>query len=67
MDYSVSSLLTLVVVVLALLAALAIAVGLAYVPMRLLVEQMTRNVQQFIKRQRERRRIGRGTPDRRHG
>jgi flagellar biogenesis protein FliO len=66
MECSVSSILTLVVVLLALLAALAIAIGLAYVPMRLLLSQMARNVREIIQRQRERRRMERGTPDRRH-
>jgi hypothetical protein len=56
-----SSLVTIVVVA----AAVALAVGLAYVPMRLLVTTMARNVRQFIQRQRDRRRIARDTPDRR--
>jgi hypothetical protein len=56
-----SSLVTIVVVA----AAVALAVGLAYVPMRLLVMTMARNVRQFIQRQRDRRRIARDTPDRR--
>lgn len=60
-----SSLITIAVVILALVAALAIALGLAYIPMRLLVGQMARTVRQFIQRQRDRRRIERGTPDRR--
>jgi hypothetical protein len=55
----------MVVVVLALAVALAIGLALAYVPMRLLVSQMARNVTQFIQRQRDRRRVARGTPDRR--
>jgi hypothetical protein len=49
----------------AMAAAIVIAVALAYVPMRLLVGQMARNVRQFIERQRDRRRAERGTPDRR--
>lgn len=49
----------------AMVAAIAIAIGLAYVPMRLLVGQMARNVRQFIERQRDRRRAERDTPDRR--
>ena len=61
-----SALTTLVVVVLALAVALAIGLGLAYVPMRLLVGQIARNVTQMIQRQRDRRRVERGTPDRRH-
>jgi hypothetical protein len=46
-------------------AAIAIAIGLAYVPMRLLVVHMARHVKQFIERQRDRRAAERGTPDRR--
>ena len=57
---------TVVVVTLAILVALAIGLALAYVPMRLLLSQMARNVQQFIQRQRDRRRVVRDTPDRRH-
>jgi flagellar biogenesis protein FliO len=61
-----SSLTTLLVVGLALIVALALGLALAYVPMRLLVAQMARNVSNFIQRQRDRRRVERGTPDRRH-
>ncbi|HKR65296.1 MAG TPA: hypothetical protein VJZ00_16305 [Thermoanaerobaculia bacterium] len=61
-----SSIMTLVVLIVALLVALGIGLALAYVPMRLLVGQMARHVQQFIQRQRDRRRVERGTPDRRH-
>lgn len=61
-----SSLTTLIAVVLAIILALAIGLALAYLPMRLLVAQMARNVTTFIARQRDRRRIERGTPDRRH-
>ncbi|HEX3111141.1 MAG TPA: hypothetical protein VHU41_18710 [Thermoanaerobaculia bacterium] len=56
-----SLLITLAVLALVLLLALA----LAYVPMRLLVTQMARNVRSFIQRQRERRAVERKTPDRR--
>jgi len=56
-----SLLITLAVVALVLLLALA----LAYVPMRLLVAQMARNVRSFIQRERERRAVARKTPDRR--
>ena len=52
---------TLGVIALVLLLALA----LAYVPMRLLLAQMARNVRSFIQRQRERRAVARDTPDRR--
>jgi hypothetical protein len=50
----------------ALALALVLSLALAYVPMRLLVGNMARNVRQFIQRQRDRRRIERDTPDRRH-
>ena len=57
---------TLIVVSLALLVALAVALGLAYLPMRLLMSRMAANITTFIQRQRDRRRVERGTPDRRH-
>jgi hypothetical protein len=53
----------LILVVLA--AALVIAIGLAFVPMRLLLTHIADNIQQFILRQRERRGISRQTPERR--
>jgi len=54
------------VITLAVLAlVLLLALALAYVPMRLLVTQMARNVRSFIQRQRERRAVERKTPDRR--
>jgi hypothetical protein len=46
-------------------AAVALGVALAYLPMRLLLSAIARNVREFIERQRERRRIARETPDRR--
>lgn len=52
---------------LAIVFAVALAIALAYLPMRVLVSQMARNVQQFIQRQRDRRRVDRDTPDRRAG
>jgi hypothetical protein len=61
------SVVTLTLLAAALLVAILIAVGLAYVPMRLLVGQIARNVKQYIQRERDRRRIARGTPDRRNG
>lgn len=51
--------------ILAILGAVVLAVALAYIPMRLLLTTMARNVQQFIQRQRDRRRAARDTPDRR--
>lgn len=61
-----SSFATILVVVLALAVALALGLALAYVPMRLLLGQMARNVTSFIQRQRDRRRVARETPDRRN-
>ncbi|MEA2166304.1 MAG: hypothetical protein QOK37_4431 [Thermoanaerobaculia bacterium] len=54
-------------IVVLLIAALAvvIAIGLAYLPLRLLVGHMARNLREFIQRQRERRHASRETPDRR--
>jgi hypothetical protein len=54
-------------IVVLIIAALAVilAVGLAYVPLRLLVGHIARNVREFIQRQRERRTVDRDTPDRR--
>jgi hypothetical protein len=56
-----SSIVTLLVVAGIILLALA----LAYVPMRLLLAQMAKNVREFIQRQRDRRNAPRETPDRR--
>ena len=50
---------------LVLVLAFALALALAYLPMRLLLAQMAKRVTAFIQRQRERRRVGRETPDRR--
>ena len=55
----------MVLTVLFLILAVVLALALAYVPMRLLLWQMARNVKAFIQRQRERRRVTRATPDRR--
>ena len=57
---------TLILLFLLMAVALALSIALAYLPMRLLLGQMARNVRQFMERQRERRRSERGTPDRRH-
>lgn len=54
-----------VVTILVIAGAILLGIALAYVPMRLLVSQIAKNVVQFIQRQRDRRRIARGTPDRR--
>ena len=56
----------LIVLFLLLAVALALSIALAYLPMRLLLGQMARNVREFIQRQRDRRHAERGTPDRRH-
>jgi hypothetical protein len=48
-----------------LAAALVLAIGLAWLPMRLLLTHIAANIQQFILRQRERRAAGRQTPERR--
>ena len=61
-----SSFVTLLLLILALAVALALGLALAYLPMRLLLGQMARNVSSFIQRQRDRRRVARETPDRRN-
>lgn len=60
------SIVTLIVLLLALAVTLVVAVGLAYLPMRLLMGKMAADISNFIKREKERRRVVRGTPDRRH-
>jgi hypothetical protein len=55
---------TIVILVIAALAMI-LAIGLAYVPLRLLVSHIARNVRAFIERQRERRSVERATADRR--
>jgi len=55
---------TIAVLVIAALAII-LALGLAYLPLRLLVGHIARNVREFIQRQRERRTVERATPDRR--
>jgi hypothetical protein len=54
----------IVVLVIAALAVI-LALGLAYLPLRLLVGHIAKNVREFIQRQRERRTAERPTPDRR--
>jgi uncharacterized protein YqfA (UPF0365 family) len=58
-----------VVTIIVAAAALTLALLFAYLPMRLLVAQMAKNVaapiRDFIQRQRDRRAMARGTPDRR--
>ena len=55
----------MILVAIVVAVAIALAIALAYVPMRLLLEQMAKNVRQFIQRQRDRRAMIRNTPDRR--
>ncbi|HEV7570675.1 MAG TPA: hypothetical protein VGQ21_04175 [Thermoanaerobaculia bacterium] len=55
---------TIVVLVIAALAVI-LALGLAYLPLRLLVGHIAKNVRAFIQRNRERRTVDRSTPDRR--
>jgi hypothetical protein len=54
-------------IVVLIIAALAVilAIGLAYLPLRLLLAHIGRNVREFIERRRERRTVDRVTPDRR--
>jgi len=54
-----------IITLLIIAAAIALGLALAYLPMRLLISQMAKNVKQFMQRQRERRRQDRDTPDRR--
>lgn len=54
-----------IVILLIAAVAVVVAIGLAYLPLRLLVEHMARNLREFIQRQRERRLVHRETPDRR--
>lgn len=56
-----SAILTLVVI----LVAVLLGIALAYVPMRLLLATMAKNIKQFIQRQRDRREVTRETPERR--
>jgi hypothetical protein len=51
--------------VLFVVLAVAFALALAYLPMKLLMLHIARSVTAFIERQRERRRVDRETPDRR--
>ena len=55
----------MILVLLVVAVGIVLAIALAYVPMRLLISQMAKNVQQFIQRQRDRRQMARETPDRR--
>ena len=60
---------SLLVILIIAAAAMTLALGLAYLPMRILLTQIAKRVaqpiQDFIQRQRDRRALGRPTPDRR--
>jgi hypothetical protein len=51
--------------ILFVILAVALALALAYLPMKLLLGHIAKTVSAFIERQRERRRVERETPDRR--
>ena len=57
------------VILIIVAAAVLLALGLAYLPMRILLAQMAKRVaepiREFIQRQRDRRALDRTTPDRR--
>ncbi len=53
------------VLLVVLAAALVLAIGFAFLPMRLLLTHMAANIQQFIVRQQERRVALRPAPERR--
>ena len=54
-------------IIILVIAALAVilAIALAYVPLRLLVDHIARNIREFIQREHERRTAGRDSPERR--
>ncbi len=60
---------SLLVILVIASAAVVLALGLAYLPMRLLVAGMAKSIaapiRDFMQRQRERRAMSRATPDRR--
>jgi uncharacterized protein YqfA (UPF0365 family) len=60
---------SVIVTIIVAAAALTLALLFAYLPMRLVVAQMAKAVaapiREFIQRQRDRRTLSRGTPDRR--
>lgn len=59
----------LLVILIIATAAVLLALGLAYVPMRILVAQMAKDIaapiRELIQRQRDRRELSRTSPDRR--
>ena len=56
---------SVVITLVVIAAAVALGIALAYVPMKLLMAHIARNVVAFIQRQRDRRSGPRDTPDRR--
>jgi hypothetical protein len=56
---------SVVITLVVIAAAVALGIALAYVPMRLLLAHIARNVREFIQRTRDRRSSSRDTPDRR--
>jgi uncharacterized protein YqfA (UPF0365 family) len=56
---------SIAVVIVVLAAAMVLAIGFAFLPMRLLLSHMAANIHQFILRRQERRVAVRPTPERR--
>ncbi len=56
---------SIVITLIVIAAAVALGIALAYVPLRLILGHIARNVREFIQRQRDRRTAARDTPDRR--
>jgi hypothetical protein len=56
---------SVVITLVVIAGAVVLGIALAYLPMRLVLSQMAKNVAQFIQRARDRRRMSRDTPDRR--
>ncbi len=56
---------SVVITLLVIAGAVALGIALAYLPMRLLLAHIARNITEFIQRQRDRRSSSRETPDRR--
>ena len=56
---------SVVITLVVIAAAVVLGIALAYLPMRLLLATMAKNVKQFIQRTRDRRTSERETPDRR--
>ena len=56
---------SVVITLLVIAGAVVLGIALAYLPMRLLLAHIARNITEFIQRQRDRRSSSRKTPDRR--